>query len=550
MQIDIKQARKKGYYLEIKKDGKIFIIHNRYDPRAEAQKWWNQIKNRIDGKNVILFGGGAGYFSELVKRNTQNCTIIELLPRFEAINGFSFKDGRFFLEEHNTIENILKLLPSKQLMNSIPIVHPGYQEVFPRLLPKVHNDVILTGRKILRERQSTRRFFWLWFDNFLEILPEIETMSSLTALAGSREQTPALLVGAGPSLSDSLDWVARVQDRVTIIAADTALSSLQSKNIRADFAITIDPQQANAEYLQGVKPATNLVASWSARQEYFDWAKNKLRFPVYISSGLSEERTVFPLSAWFKRFVNGIDFLQSGGSVSATGLDFAQYLHCNPIGIVGIDHGYPDMRGGASGSLWEQKQISNLNRFTSLADCHIKKISDTREVYTKKLLLKESIRGNKIYTTDEYISQNNWFEEAGRNLPARCCDFRADGLRMKNWEVIKSPLKFFKSNYFSSKDNLKPLKKKKITVDWQQFQNETEKMLRSLKETNTPPPRNSETQPGSGEELKFLIANSFYPFEDSPDSLETDPKKNYAKFKKEFSGRLQKLLKLIRQKTG
>jgi hypothetical protein len=548
LQINVKQARKRGCFLEMKRGDQSFLIHNRYDPQAEAKKWWNMLKEKVTGKNVLLLGGGLGYFSRLIRKNASSCTVIELLPPFQTppeCPSVSRKNkDRFFYEQSKGIEDILKSLPSKKLMDSLPVVHPGYGEIFPELLKELHDQIILDGRRILRERQSRRRFFWPWFDNFLQILPEIEKMNSIKPLVGGGKNTPGLLVGAGPSLSRSLNWLNSVQNKVIIIAVDTALRTLQVGGVKADFVLTLDPQEENAKYLQGVKPAGKLVASWSARPEYYSWAEKNSRYPVYISSGLSSKRTVFPFSNWFSKFIQGVDFLQSGGSVSATGLDFAQYLQCDPIGIIGLDHGYTGMRGAPGGSVWEENKLAQLNRFKTICNFHLEKILSAKELGAKKLELATGINGNMIYTTDEYLGQNKWFEEAGKNLTAECLDLRDGGLIMKNWKPVKNPMQYFESAPEIEKTPDKS--NTKVTVDWKQFETEVAAMLSSLKNSQTPPPAGQATKDMDKSRYDKIIRAAYRLFEDSPDNLNSDRSKTYTEFQTELCKRLQKLIEIIR----
>ncbi len=548
MQINVKQARKRGCFLEIKRKDKSFLIHNRYDPQAEAKKWWNMLKEKATGKNVLLLGGGLGYFSRLIRENASSCTVIELLPPFQtppecpSVSGEN-KD-RFFYDQAKGIENILKSLPSKKLMNALPVVHPGYGEIFPELLKELHDQIILDGRKILRERQSRRRFFWPWFDNFLQILPGIAKMNSIKTLEGVGKNKPGLLVGAGPSLSQSIDWLSSVQDRIIIIAVDTALRTLQVGGIKADFVLTLDPQEENAKYLQGVKPVGKLIAAWSARPEYYNWAEKTSRYPVYISSGLSSKRTVFPFSNWFSGFIQGVDFLQSGGSVSATGLDFAQYLQCNPIGIIGLDHGYTGMKGAPGGSVWEENKLSRVNRFNSICNFHLEKILSAKELGSKKLVTTTDIDGNVIYTTDEYLGQKKWFEEAGKNLTVECLDLRDGGLVMKNWKPVKNPAQYFEPAVKIEK----PLAENSIniTVDWERFESEATAMLNSLKNNRQAPPAGRVTKDIDESRYDKIIQAAYRPFEDSPDTISSDRSKTYSEFQTELSKRLQKLIEIIR----
>ena len=52
-----------------------------------------------------------------------------------------------------------------------------------------------------------------------------------------------MIVGAGPSLDDSLAALARSRDRAVVLAADTALRPLLAAGIRPDIVAAVDPQR-------------------------------------------------------------------------------------------------------------------------------------------------------------------------------------------------------------------------------------------------------------------------------------------------------------------
>ena len=455
IKVTIKPARKRGYFLKASRGNNHFFVHSRYEPVREAKSWANQLSIEDDINHLIFLGGGLGYFPEELEKRGYSVSILELLPEFKPPEDSPasrlLQEDKFqFLDPDTSPAKFLKELPSDKLQAALPVIHPGYGQLLGNKVQQLKEECLLLGRDLLRSRQTVRQFFWQWFDNFIANFEQLENCYSLQTLKNSQKDVPAVLVGAGPSLHRSLGWMSKHEENIFIIAVDSALSSLQQGGVEPDIAISIDPQADNAHYLQGVKPAGSLVASWEGRPEFFRWAQKLTKFVTCTSLGLGGEKTVFPFSEWFKKFCEGIIPLQSGGSVTSTALDLAQYLGCDPLGIVGVDHGYPRGRAFPAGSVSEKRSLGRLNRFQTLPTLHYRKILNKQSEDSKRLSCSEGIRDEEILTNDEYRLQNEWFEEAGGKLPAQCYDFRADGLPMQNWQRIGSPAEFFDSNNFSA----------------------------------------------------------------------------------------------------
>ncbi|MGM0380405.1 MAG: motility associated factor glycosyltransferase family protein [bacterium] len=488
LQVTIKPARKRGHFLKASRGNNHFFVHSRYEPIREAENWAGQISVEEDLKHLIFLGGGLGYFPRAMANKGHSFTILELLPEFQPPEDTpayqQIEEGNFkFLRPDESPVKILKELSSEKLQSALPIIHPGYGELFGQRIKELEQDCLLVGRKLLRNRQTVRQFFWQWFDNFIANIDHLEETFSLAPLENSQAKVPGIIVGAGPSLHHSLDWLKKHQEKIFIIATDTALSTLQCASIKPDIALTIDPQENNANYLEGIDPVGCLVGGWESRPEFFEWANNMTRFSTYITLGLGKRQPVFPFSNWFEQFFPKIEPLQSGGSVTSTALDLAQYLNCGPIGLVGVDHGYTGLRGFPAGSTLEKKNLERLNRFQTLPQLHLDKIFSKENRESKRLQQVNGMRGKPMYTNDEYQNQNSWFEEAGGALPVDCYDFRADGLPMENWQKVDNPGRFFSQNHFSLPQ--KPDKKDfiPINIKRKKFRRATTELLDQL--TNT-----------------------------------------------------------------
>lgn len=61
-------------------------------------------------------------------------------------------------------------------------------------------------------------------------------------LLNSLNEKPLLYLGAGPSLSDNIEWVKKNQNKFVIVTMAAALNTLSKNNIKPDIITTLDPQ--------------------------------------------------------------------------------------------------------------------------------------------------------------------------------------------------------------------------------------------------------------------------------------------------------------------
>ncbi len=511
IKVTIKPARKRGYFLKASRGNNYFFVHSRYEPVREAKNWAGQISVEDDINHLIFLGGGLGYFPEEMEKKGYSITILELLPEFDPPEDSpahrQIQAGKFkFLNPDDNPVDFLDQLSAAKLQTALPVIHPGYSQILGDRVEKLKQDCLLLGRNILRKRQTTRQFFWQWFDNFIENFDYLEECYSLKPLQNSQQNVPAVIAGAGPSLHHSLDWMDTHRGKFFLIATDTSLSTLQCGGIEPDITLTIDPQIENAAYLEGIEPAGRLVGGWESRPEFFRWAAGLTRFVTCTSLGLGNEKTVFPFSSWFRNFIPGVISLQSGGSVTTTALDLAQYLGCGPIGLVGVDHGYTGGRAFPAGSALEKKYLSRLNRFQTLPKIHFEQIISKQNENSKRLTSTVGIKDKPMLTNDEYRIQNEWFEEAAATLPVKCYDFREDGLPMKNWQRVSAPGRLFNEASYSSPVRVEG--KQKITVEGEKLKTALKNLLEIIENT---PAINQKLTGGSGQ-IPAVLRTSFQPF--------------------------------------
>jgi hypothetical protein len=486
LEINAQQSSKDGYHLKIDRGSKDYdFIHSRYQPIEESRNWTNEWTGNPG--NIILIGAGLGYFAEQLS-DQSNVHILEPLVEFEVppqcpIHSLRGQDSFHSIDLEGDPLQHLEQLPVSVLNDYKIIIHPGYEKVFPHIdeYRQLLNIAIDTRLRGIRTRYE---FYDEWTQNIETILPQLEDMYTLVPLRDRYQDLPALIIGAGPSLDNALPWLREHQQHAVLIATDSSMPALFESSIQPDFIVTLDPQKINAQAVQSIPAGPALVADWTSQPEFFHWARDRIRFPIFISREVSGGRPTVPISRVIGPFVAGIEALQTGGSVSATAFDLSRHLGCDPVGLIGVDHAYSYHRATCHNTAWEMNVLAQLDRFQTLPSQHIDKMITRNRQRGKNVQLTTSIRGNRIFTHDEYKGQNSWFEHAARKYQANCLDFRSDGLPTQNWEHVEDPDELLGEYSDVQKPRLVKTRMTPLSVDWKSMVDKLDSVGEELRTAN------------------------------------------------------------------
>jgi hypothetical protein len=177
-------------------------------------------------------------------------------------------------------------------------------------------------------------------------LPVIAREGNAAALDGLFAGCPAVVVGAGPSLDNSLPALAALQDRAVIIGADTTLRPLLAAGVRPHIMVGVDPAELNARHLAGVP---GLDGIWLA-------AEGSLHPSAF--EGFAGRTFIFKVSdhepwPWLRSAGLDRGALRAWGSVVTSAFDLALRLGCNPIVFAGLDLSYPVRRPYCANTIYD-----------------------------------------------------------------------------------------------------------------------------------------------------------------------------------------------------
>jgi len=166
--------------------------------------------------------------------------------------------------------------------------------------------------------------------NTLENMKHMASSPDVGELAGLFEDIPFILVGAGPSLDESIDFLKFMQDKAIICVSNSPFRKLVNSGIRPHLAVTADPLSPTLRGFKNVEiEEIPLACPFSAYPEIVSL------FSGRILSWSTYNPIVDILKASTGR-PPGTEIMEQG-TVSGCVLDIGRLLGCKKIFFVGQD---------------------------------------------------------------------------------------------------------------------------------------------------------------------------------------------------------------------
>ncbi len=167
-------------------------------------------------------------------------------------------------------------------------------------------------------------------ENTLRNLPHMFGAPDISELAGKFEDVPFILIGAGPSLDESIDFLKDMQDKAIIVASNSPYRKLINNGIRPHLVVTADPMKPTLAGFQNVKlDHVPLACPFSAYPEIVE------RFSGRIVSWCTFNPIVKALCEQ-RNQPEGTPIMEQG-TVSGCVLDISRVLGCKKVMFIGQD---------------------------------------------------------------------------------------------------------------------------------------------------------------------------------------------------------------------
>jgi hypothetical protein len=404
-------------------------LHSSRAPEREArnqvEKWEKDTAPHLNGMIVAPGFAGMYHLKALVEKTLQGGMILIVEPQpcllKKAFRYFDIKrlsrDGVnivYIVSENpeGLKREFRHYLKSRRTLNVSFFLQPGLQRAFPGVYENILS--LFRDEAMLETSERTTRAALMdkWTEHSICNLPNILRSPEIGVLKNVFSGT-AVVVGAGPSLNDSFEYIKEVRRDVALFAVGTALKPLLSEGISPDFVVQMDSDFATEHQFEGV-----------ALPEEVFMLSSLYSYPSVLN--LFRGRTFFFSTntiAGFEDWLKGIDAcparLAVGGTVSLTALDAAVYMGFRKIIFTGLDLAYAEDG-------------------TTHAKCSM--YGDEKESKEKTVKVKGNY-GREVFTTVQFL---NYIKMLGSYLLDSACENKAEfynatagGAEIANSNLIK-----------------------------------------------------------------------------------------------------------------
>jgi hypothetical protein len=375
------------------------------NPRGEAEALLAAALAAGPADTVVVLGGGGGAVLETVAAHGLRALVIE----FDAELATGWLARRSWTDLIQT--DRLRLLIGPDYVGSaeaarfvegaarLPVIA---QPVLIREYAGEMADARRALDRVVRDARANAnargRFEDLALTNTLRNLPALAAGADAGALFGRFAGTPAVVVGAGPSLDENLGAIRKVQDRALVIATDTALLPCLKAGVVPPIVVALDPSEANGRHLVACAAATEThlvtelsvdptgVAAFAGRTFTFR-VGDHAPWPWLVGAGIDRAR----LSVW--------------GSVATAALDLALKAGCPAVAFAGLDLAYTGGRPYCRGTYFEELWAWEIVRGTTLSD-YWEAMRTGRPVVAEP-----DVHGHTTASADHLLAFRDWIRE-------------------------------------------------------------------------------------------------------------------------------------------
>ena len=381
-------------YLLMKNDVPLDDINN---PRQAIREMLNNNIKSSMGQNdiIITFGIGLCYLLDEVY-NTYPSKIFVYEPDIKilhfVLNNVDISEhlasGRVFVTD-NLDELMKKLAETYISKDKVEVVYlKNYAVTKSQELLELTQKVYDTCRTKMVDINTIKKFSKIWLLNTLKNISSINSSVAykLSDLKDKFTGQTALILAAGPSLTENIEKIKVNRDKFVIFAVNKVLRVLEANEIVPDFLVCLDAQNVNATLtgLESFCAKTNCIMDLKSDSVLF--TKNFKR--IFVS--FSKNDTVVKKIAEY----NKIFTYENGGTATAMAFVAAVKMGFSKIVFSGLDLAF---KGDV---IYSTGEVMNKISETQI------KVSTT----PKNLVKVKSVTGELVNTRDDYAAFIQHFE--------------------------------------------------------------------------------------------------------------------------------------------
>jgi hypothetical protein len=177
-----------------------------------------------------------------------------------------------------------------------------------------------------------------------------QQLFSADDLVISKEAREWVIVAAGPSLDDNIDYLSKDRDKKVIVAVNTVIKKLLRKGIKPDLIVALDANDQLVEHISGVEDELKSIPL--LMHSLTNWKfVNGYKGPRYCF------QTEDVVEQYPMHDMNCPVWKRLGPTVSCAALEAAYCFGAEKISLVGLDLGYPKGKMFAEGAAHENSTM-------------------------------------------------------------------------------------------------------------------------------------------------------------------------------------------------
>lgn len=400
--------------------GKELFVYNPDNPLEECKLQLNMIEKEGGEQSVIFIGMGLGYGPMSVLREKlrihqliicePSVEIFQMAMAASDLRPLILSDKVFFFIGEPDWEAFRRRVTLSagdkiHLMNLSPLFHWR-----PDLYIPINQKAYETANQISVVSATNANNTQIATQNMFHNLTLAAHASSVECLKGAFKNRPALLISAGPSLTESLPEIKKAAGRCVMIAVDSALKPLMEAGISPDFVTTLDFREVNFEklapFIGNGNPTYAIVFEISACPMIPKRIPARHLFYAFQNNQSQE---------WVRHGLGVTSTVTDSMTVAHLSLGLALLIEASPIIFVGQDLSYTsDKTSHAVGSVFSSEGVFPEN--------HIVPVT--------------GITGEPLRTHRGFLAFKTGFETAIRTHPGTYINASKRGAHIKETIVL------------------------------------------------------------------------------------------------------------------
>ncbi|MBQ0166957.1 MAG: DUF115 domain-containing protein [Treponema sp.] len=461
------QIAKNGSAVPVFQNGR--TLFSAYNPERDAESFFSAHKEAFDTAGCILVGGiGNGLHLKILSEQYPEKQIIA----FEADEvSLAFSKANLVCPLESVVMTEISQLNYILPANYLPALHGNFafasirswsdnlKDRMDTILSMI-NGVIST---ISADYSVQAQFGKLWHRNILVNLKHYDAIQDKQTFDFNGFETggrKAAIIGAGPSLDESILTLIEHRKEFCVFSTDTAFGTLKAAGITPDFIVTVDSQSISEQHFIGHNlKGTVLAADLTANSSIIRKAINQ-NCPLLLF------HNNHPLSLLIDEWLSSVKHTESpfpsidsgAGTVLHAAVDLSRKLDFQEQVFFGADFSYINGKPYTKGTYLEQQFFACEKRTANGETAYNKVmfrsplISLSSDIYTTEVL-KRYQKALESYLDNGY-NQNKI--TIAPPHPVKMADFTSwylEKLQKKDKKVLFSLLPLFawyKKNFLNA----------------------------------------------------------------------------------------------------